>query len=820
MDSKNITIRDALVKDMREPLVYSVTKKDGRSVPFDSKKLRLTFERAAKGYEADISIENLMKEVLKNIYDGMNTREMEKALILSTIVFIERDPAYDIVATRILLQRIFKEVHGSSITDTDKAKHYKESFIRGIILGVKQQVLDEKMLDFDLEYLSNHLCLERDNAFNYMGLNTLYERYLGKINGRRFEMVQAFWMRISMGLALNESDKNGKALEFYNAISSLRYTPSTPTLFHSGFPIAQLSSCFLTTVKDDLGHIFKCIGDNAQLAKWAGGLGGDWTNIRGTGSYIKSIKATSQGVIPYLKIANDVVVAITRSGIRRGGTCVYLESWHIDIEDFLDLKRNTGDERRRTHDMNTANWIPDLFMKRVLEDKEWTLFSPDETPDLHSLYGIAFEKAYNAYEQKARNGEIRIFKTLSAKQLWRKMLTRLFETGHPWITFKDPANLRSPQDHVGVIHSSNLCTEVELNTSSDETAVCNLGSVNISQHVINGELDFNLLESTIKTAMRMLDNVIDLNFYPTIEAKNSNMRHRPVGLGLMGLQDAMFKLDIPFTSQRAKEFSDILMEKISYFAIENSCLLAQERGAYSTFRGSKWDRGIFPLDTLDILERERGMKIEVNRDARLDWGSLKERVKLFGLRNSNMMAIAPTATISTITGCYPSFEPIYENIYVESNVTGEFTIVNRYLVNDLKKLNLWNQETLDKLKFYDGDLTNIQEIPQELKTKYKTAFEIDAEWLMEIAAVRGKWIDQAQSLNTFSKGISGSKLHDIYFKSWKTGLKTNYYLRTLGASQIEKSTLDTKYGFTQKRNNDYQGPRACGINVTDCESCQ
>lgn len=820
MDSKNITIRDALAKDMREPLVYSVIKKDGMSVPFDSKKIRSTFERVAKGLESHISIDNLMKEVLKNIYDGISTRELEKALILSTIVFIERDPAYDVIATRILLQRLFKEVHGSSVSDADKVKHYKESFVQSIVNGVKLQLFDARMLEFDLDYLSNHLCIDRDNVFNYMGLNTLYERYLSKTNGRRFEMIQSFWMRVAMGVALHETDKNGKALEFYNALSMLRYTPSTPTLFHSGFPVAQLSSCFLTTVKDDLGHIFKCIGDNAQLAKWAGGLGGDWTNVRGTGALIKSIKATSQGVIPYLKIANDVVVAITRSGIRRGGTCVYLETWHIDIEDFLDLKRNTGDERRRTHDMNTANWIPDLFMKRVLDDKEWTLFSPDEVPDLHDLYGIAFEKAYSFYEQKARNGELRIFKSVSAKQLWRKMLTRLFETGHPWITFKDPSNLRSPQDHVGVVHSSNLCTEITLNTSEDETAVCNLGSINISQHVINNELDYDLLETTIKTSVRMLDNVIDLNFYPTVEAKNSNLKHRPIGLGIMGLQDALFKLNIPFSSPQAKEFSDVLMEKISYFAIENSCLLAQERGAYSTFKGSKWDRGIFPLDTLDILERERGMKIEVSRDARLDWGSLKERVKLYGLRNSNLMAIAPTATISTIAGCYPSIEPIYENIYVESNVTGEFTIVNKYLVNDLKQLNLWDQETLDRLKFYDGDLTNIDFIPQEIKNKYKTAFEIDAEWLIELAAVRGKWIDQAQSINTFSKGISGSKLHDIYLRSWKTGLKTNYYLRTLGASQIEKSTLDTKYGFTQKRNNENPSSRVCGINVTDCESCQ
>lgn len=818
MDLKNITIRDALIKDMREPLVYSVTKRNGMSVPLDNRKLRLTFERAVKGIEAEISIEGLMKEVLKNIYDGITTQEIEKALILSTIVFIEHDPAYDIVATRILMQRIFKEAKGCSISDSDKDKHYRESFVHGIVNGVKHEVFDCQMLQFDLEYLSNHLALDRDNLFSYMGLNTLYERYLSKINGRRFELIQSFWMRIAMGLALNEVDKNGKALEFYQVLSTLQYTPSTPTLFHSGFPTAQLSSCFLTTVNDDLGHIFKCIGDNAQLAKWAGGLGGDWTNVRGTGAYIKSIKATSQGVIPYLKIANDVVVAITRSGIRRGGTCVYLETWHIDIEDFLDLKRNTGDERRRTHDMNTANWIPDLFMKRVLEDKEWTLFSPEETPDLHALYGAAFEKAYCAYEHKARNGELKIYKFISAKQLWRKMLTRLFETGHPWITFKDPSNVRSPQDHVGVINSSNLCTEIFLNTSKDETAVCNLGSINISQHIVNNEVDYQLLESTIRTSLRMLDNVIDLTFYPTEEAKNSNFKHRPIGLGLMGFQDALFKLDIPFTSTKAKEFADTLMERISYYAVETSCLLAQERGSYSSFKGSKWDRGIFPLDTLDMLERERGIKIDVSRDSRLDWKSLKERVRLYGLRNSNLMAIAPTATISTIAGCYPSIEPIYENIYVESNVTGEFTIVNRYLVRDLKKINLWNKQMLDQLKFYDGNLANIEGIPHDIKEKYPTAFEIDAEWLIEVAALRGKWIDQGQSLNTFSKGISGSKLNDIYFKAWKLGIKSNYYLRTLGASQIEKSTLDTKYGFTQKRNNEQS--KICGINVTDCDSCQ
>ncbi|MCK9544211.1 MAG: ribonucleoside-diphosphate reductase subunit alpha, partial [Novosphingobium sp.] len=616
MESKNMNIRDTLAKDMREPLIYSVIKRSGQNIPLDYKKLKFNFERVSAQYKEDISIDNLLKEVLKNIYDGITTSELEKALILSTVVFIEQDPAYDKIASRLLHQKLFKEVVGFSVASEEKISYYRESFINNILTGVKNNLFDASMAQFDLEYLSHHLVVERDDLLNYMGLNTLYERYFFKVNGRRLEMPQAFWMRIAMGLALKELDKNNKALEFYKLLSTLRYIPSTPTLFHSGFPVAQLSSCYLTTVKDDLAHIFKCLGDNAQLAKWAGGLGCDWTNVRGTGAYIKSIKATSQGVIPYLKIANDIVVAITRSGIRRGGTCVYLETWHIDIEEFLDLKRNTGDERRRTHDMNTANWVPDLFIKRVLQDKEWTLFSPEETPDLHGLYGAKFEKQYVIYEEKAKAGELKLYKSIPAKQLWRKMLTRLFETGHPWITFKDPCNVRSPQDHVGVVNSSNLCVEITLNTSDKETAVCNLGSINISEHVINGQLDYNLLEATIKDSVRMLDNVIDLNFYPTAEAKFSNMRHRPVGLGIMGLQDAFFKLEIPFMSEEAKQLCDTLMEKISYFAIETSCLLAQERGAYDSFKGSKWDRSIFPLDTLDLLERERGMKIEVSRESR------------------------------------------------------------------------------------------------------------------------------------------------------------------------------------------------------------
>lgn len=806
---------------------YKVTKRNGVGVQLDYNKLYATIERAAFGLSC-VSKEDIFNELLKNIFDGISTPDIEKALILSTTVFIERDPEYGIVAARFLTQKLIKEVTGVSYKNNDMETGYRNAFIQSIYTGVQQGIFDQKMLSYNLELLAQKLVIERDNLMRYMGLHTITERYLAKINGRKIETVQAYWMRIAMGLALQEDNPEARALEFYEVISTLRYMPSTPTLFHAGFPVAQLSSCFLNTVNDDLSHIFKFVGDNAQLAKWAGGIGSDWTMVRGTGAYIKSIKATSQGVVPFLKIANDVVVAITKSGIRRGGTCVYLEVWHWDYEEFLDLRRNTGDERRRTHDMNTASWIPDLFMKRVLQDKDWSFFSPEETPELHGLYGQAFEAKYLEYEEKARRGGIRQYKTISAKQLWRKMLTRLFETGHPWITFKDPCNVRSPQDHVGVVHSSNLCTEITLNTSETETAVCNLGSINLAQHIADGKVNDEMLQVTVKTAMRMLDNVVDLNFYPTEEAKKSNIRHRPVGLGLMGLQDAMFMLDISFKSPEALEFSDTIMEKISYAAISGSNALAQERGAYESYKGSKWDRGIFPLDTIDLLEKERGMKIEVSRTSKLDWASLKQLVAKHGMRNSNTLAIAPTATISTISGCYPCIEPIYENIYVESNVSGEFTIVNNYLVEELKQLNLWNREMLDMLKFYDGDLTHIPGIPARLKTKYATVFDTDPEWLMDISAVRSKWIDQSQSHNVFLKGVSGGKLNDIYIKAWKTGMKTTYYLRTLGATQIEKSTLDAKFGFTQKRNNNDTAPsapevitRACGIDApADCESCQ
>jgi ribonucleoside-diphosphate reductase alpha chain len=800
---------------------YTITKRNGKTVPLDINKMRSHVVRIAQdsGVLHDINPDMITQEVVKNIFDGITIEDLERALILSSAVFIEQDPSYDNVASRFLLQKVLKEVIGCSTNDDNQSELYKQAFVKSIEHGVQQGIFDKRMLEYDLEKLSQAINLKRDYLIGYMGLGTLYSRYFSKINGKRIETPQAFWMRVAMGLALQEplESRHDKVIEFYTLISTLEYLPSTPSLFHSGFPRAQLSSCYLTTVDDDLGHIFKCVGDNAQLAKWAGGIGSDWTNVRATGALIKSIKATSQGVIPYLKIANDVVVAITRSGIRRGGTCVYLETWHFDIEDFLDLRRNTGDERRRTHDMNTANWVPDLFIKRVINDEQWTLFSPEETPELHKLYGAAFEKKYCEYEQKAQDGHMSIYKTVSAKQLWRKMLTRLFETGHPWITFKDACNVRSPQDHVGVVNSSNLCTEITLNTSEDETAVCNLGSVNLSHHITSeGKLDDEKLRNTVKSAIRMLDNVIDLNFYPTQEAAQSNYRHRPVGLGLMGLQDGLFKLDIPFASQDAHEFIDSLMEKISYYAIETSSELAQERGTYSSYKGSKWDRGIFPLDTVDMLEKERGVPVEVSRTKRLDWDALKARVKKHGMRNSNLMAIAPTATISTIAGCYPSIEPIYENIYVESNISGEFTIVNKFLVDDLKKHGLWGPEMLNKLKYFDGNLHQIDEVPDYLKAKYQTAFDLDQEWLMELGAVRSKWIDQSQSHNIFLQGVSGSKLNSIYMKAWKTGMKTTYYLRALGATQIEKSTLDAKYGYTQKRS----GSRVCSINVEDCESCQ
>lgn len=809
----------------------TIKKRDGRITLFDVKKVQDSIKRASKGFEQDVDINLITKEVIKNIYDGATTEEIEKALILATIAFIELDPSYSYVGARLFLQRIYKECIGKSITGDVFGLCYRETFIKGIKKGVEHGLLDKRMLEFDLEKLSYGLLIDRDHLFEYIGMQVLYERYLLKQDTTRFELPQAFWMRIAMGLALHEKDKTARALEFYDLISSCRFTPSTPTLFHAGSMHPQLSSCYLTTVNDDLAHIFKCIGDNAQLSKWSGGIANDWTNIRSTGAHIQSTNVESQGVIPFLKIANDTTAAINRSGKRRGATCAYLETWHLDIEDFLDLRKNTGDERRRTHDMDTSNWIPDLFMKRVMNDEQWTLFSPDEVPELHHTYGKKFEKKYEEYEEKSRKGQVKKFKIVSAVKLWRKMLSMLYETGHPWITFKDPCNVRSPQDHEGVIHSSNLCTEITLNTSADETAVCNLGSVNLERHVVDGKLDKELLAKTVKIAVRMLDNVIDLNFYPTIEAKNSNLKHRPVGLGIMGFQDALFKLDLPFESQSALQFADTSMEFISYHAILASSDLAKEKGVYESFKGSKWDRGIFPIDTLNLLEEERGMKIPLSRQETLDWTQVRMQVKQVGMRNSNVMAIAPTATISNIVGCFPCIEPIYKNIYVKANMSGEFTVVNSYLVSDLKKLKLWSKEVLDQIKYYDGNIQLIPQIPQHLKDKYKEAFQIDPLWAIMVSAVRGKWIDQSQSHNIFINTVSGKLLYDVYLYAWKLGLKTTYYLRTLAASQIEKSTLDAaKFGYTQKR--EYaqvpqsQEPaqavqiKACRIADPTCEACQ
>lgn len=782
------------------PALPRVKKRSGNSELFDAKKALRSLQRAALGFEKDVSVELMMQELTRTIYDGIFAKELSKALIYAATAFIEKDPAYNSVAARLFLQHIYKEVRGK-VEHADYADQvYRQNFIAGIQIGIERKIVDPRLAQFDLKKLSDALVIQRDDLFGYLGIQTLYERYLFKHEGAVFELPQSFWMRVAMGLALLEKDKEARAIEFYNVLSSLRFVSSTPTLFHSATLHPQLSSCYLTYIDDELDHIFKCLKDNANMSKWSGGVANAWTALRGTGSMIKSIKMNSQGIIPFLKLASDVVAAIYRSGSRRGATVAYLEVWHYDFEDFIDLRRNTGDERRRTHDMNTAAWIPDLFMKRLMSDGQWTLFSPDEVRDLNDLYGKAFEEAYERYEQMARDGKIAYFKTMPAQQLWRKILSRLFETGHPWITFKDACNVRSPQDHVGVIHSSNLCTEITLNTSREETAVCNLGSVNLGRHVVDGKLDKELLAQTLKTAVRMLDNVVDINFYPTDEGKVSNLRHRPIGLGVMGLQNAMFMMDIPFQDQKALEFSDTMMEFVSYHTIFASSELAKERGAYQSFKGSKWDRGIFPLDTVDMLEKERGVAIEVSRSSSMDWTPVREHVKQHGMRNSNTMAIAPTATISNISGCFPCIEPIFKNIYVKANMSGEFTIVNEYLVNDLKKLGLWSQDMLDTIKYFDGSIQAIPEIPQHIKNKYLEAFEIDAEWLVKITAARAKWIDQSQSHNIFMLGTSGKKLNDIYMTAWKQGLKTTYYMRTLGASQIEKSTLDAKkFGYTQKR---------------------
>ena len=805
-----------------------ITKRNGQRERFSEQKLRDYVNRFTVGHEDVIDVDTIVKQCRAELYDDIKTKEISRSMILVVRSLIERDPAYSKVATRILLDCLYRDILGIDKIDYSRFdQQYRDAFKAYIKKGVEIGRLDPKMLVFDLDALAKMLKPERDDLLEYLGLQTLYDRYLlqDPIKQEILETPQFFWMRIAMGHAIEESDRQGWVEKFYEVQSTLRYVSSTPTLFHAGMPRPQLSSCYLTTVNDDLMHIFKCIGDNAQMSKWSGGLGNDWTNLRGTGARIITTGVESQGVVPFLKIANDVTVAINRSGKRRGATCAYLETWHIDIEDFLELRKNTGDERRRTHDMNTANWVPDLFMKRVRDDGEWTLFSPDEVSDLHHIYGSAFEEAYIRYEKKAKAGNMRLFKTMKAKDLWRKMISMLFETGHPWITWKDPCNVRSPQDHVGVIHSSNLCTEITLNTSADETAVCNLGSLNLDRLMVNNKLDEPLIKETVSIVMRMLDNVIDINFYPTIEGKNSNMRHRPVGLGVRGYQDALYMQDIEFDSEENVKFADESMEMIAYYAILGSSKLAAERGSYETFRGSKWDRGIMPVDTLDLLEAERGEKIHVERTTKYNWEEVRAHIRKYGMRNSNCLAIAPTATTANISGCLPTIEPIYKNLYVKSNMSGEFTIINKYLVNELKKLNLWNEVMLKQIKEQDGSVAAITAIPEKIRSKYKEVFDVGTQWLIKAAAYRGKWVDQSQSLNIFYRGTSGKDLSDIYFYAWSMGLKTTYYLRTLAASGIEKSsiTLQAK-AEPGKKPSVKQEPQpvvnACKIDDPTCEACE
>ncbi|MBI5728819.1 MAG: ribonucleoside-diphosphate reductase subunit alpha [Candidatus Magasanikbacteria bacterium] len=781
----------------------TVIKRSGKREPFSIEKLRQSLSFAVKGLESDVDSEAILNQCRSELYDEIKTTDIARALIMTTRAMIEQDPAYTKVAARLLLFINYKEFIGPDVIDYARLDaQYREAFVNNLRKGAEIGRLDPRLLSFDLEKLSKALVIERDDLFVYLGLQTIYDRYFVSDyeTKRVLETPQTFWMRIAMGTAINEKNRLEHTLAFYDIMSRLLYTPSTPTLFHAGTPKPQLSSCYLNTVSDSLDNIFKTYADNAQLSKWSGGIGTDWTNIRGTGAFIEGTGVESQGVIPFLKIANDVTVAINRSGRRRGAACVYLETWHYDIEAFLELRKNTGDERRRTHDMDTSNWIPDLFMKRVREDADWTLFSPEEVSDLHHIYGRKFEEKYVRYEQMASEGKIKLFKQIPARDLWKKMLAMLFETGHPWITFKDPSNIRSPQDHIGVIHSSNLCTEITLNTSEDETAVCNLGSLNFAKFVVNGRFDVPMVKEVVTIAMRMLDNVIDINYYPTEDAKRSNLRHRPVGLGIRGFQDALYMLGINFDSDECVRFADTSMEAVAYYALLASSELARDRGAYESFRGSKWDRGLMPLDTLDLLEKERGLTIDIDRTSTLDWNVVRQSIRDWGMRNSNCLAIAPTATTANIVGCIPTIEPIYKNIYVKSNQAGDFIIINPYLVDDLKKIGLWDFEMLGKIKYHDGSIAEINEIPEHLRAKYKETFEVDPTWLIKSAAYRGKWIDQSQSLNIYFKGTSGKQLHDIYMYAWELGLKTTYYLRTLAASQVEKSTVNTTdYGSTHLR---------------------
>ena len=804
-----------------------ITLRDGSKEVLEPQRIRRTLIRACRGFEDRCEAREMADETMRNLYDGVRIDEIEKAMIFAAKSRIELDPAYGYVTARLLLEVIYRETlpgfehyHDITVAHASRFKAYLEE-------GIAADRLTPRLLEFDLEKIAAALKPERDLQFNYMGLQTIYDRYLIHIGGRRIESPQFFWMRVCLGLSLNEGEhKNERAIEFYELLSSFLFTSSTPTLFNSGTLHPQLSSCYLTTVMDDLDHIFKCVSDDAKLSKWAGGLGNDWTNVRATGSLIKGTNGESQGVIPFLKVANDTAVAVNQGGKRKGAMCAYLETWHLDIEDFLELRKNVGDERRRTHDMNTANWIPDLFMKRVKENAQWTLFSPSDVPDLHDLYGRAFEERYAEYEAMADRGEIALFKRVEASSIWRKILSMVFETGHPWITFKDPSNLRSPQDHTGVVHSSNLCTEILLNTSAEETAVCNLGSIGLPLHVNENGLDLALLEKTVRTAMRMLDNVIDINYYPTPEARNANLRHRPVGMGLMGFQDALYKLKISYASQGAVSFADTSMEAISYFAILASTELAAERGAYETYKGSKWDRGLLPIDTIDLLEQERGLPVMMDRSSTLDWNVVRSAVRKHGMRNSNTMAIAPTATISNITGVSQSIEPTFKNLFAKGNLSGDFTVINSYLVEDLKALGLWDRKMLEELKYKDGSILGIDRIPEDVREIYRTAFEVEPGWYIECASRRQKWIDMGQSLNLYIAAPNGRKLNDMYLHAWETGLKTTYYLRATAASTVEQSTSQARPNWVNQPKKEYtpEQVQACSMeamrNGGECEACQ
>ncbi|KRQ17118.1 ribonucleoside-diphosphate reductase subunit alpha [Bradyrhizobium manausense] len=818
-----------------------VTLADGSRVGLDTKRLALIIGEACAGLDG-VSAAPVLAETTRNLYDGISQDELALASIMAARTLVEQEPNYAYVSARLLLDKlrgeVLSHVHGipTSASQADMATRYAEYFPAYVKVGIAAELLDPELFRFDLARIAAALKPERDLNFQFLGLQTLYDRYFLHEHGKRIELPQAFFMRVAMGLAIREIDREVKAIEFYDLLSSFDFMASTPTLFNSGTLRPQLSSCFLTTVSDDLDGIFKSIKDNALLAKYSGGLGNDWTPVRGLGAHIKGTNGESQGIIPFLKVANDTAIAVNQGGKRKGAVCAYLETWHVDIEEFLDLRKNTGDDRRRTHDMNTANWVPDLFMQRVDADGEWTLFSPDETPDLHDLYGEAFKAAYEAYEAKAKAGGLRVFKTVRATDLWRRMLTMLFETGHPWITFKDPCNLRSPQRHMGVIHSSNLCTEITLNTSADEVAVCNLGSINMLAHVGANGLDQAKLKRTVKTAVRMLDNVIDINFYTIPEARRSNMRHRPVGLGLMGFQEALQVQRIPIASDAAVTFADVSMEAISYHAIEASSDLAAERGRYPSFEGSLWSKGILPLDSIQFVAESRG-GWDADRSSTLDWDRLRKKVTSSGMRNSNVMAIAPTATISNICGVSQSIEPNYQNLFVKSNMSGDFTVVNDFLVRDLKARGLWDEVMVSDLKYFDGSVGQIDRVPDDLKALYATAFEIDSAWLIEAAARRQKWIDQSQSLNLYIANPSGKKLDTLYRLAWRRGLKTTYYLRSRSATHVEKSTLkgtDGKLNAVSASTAvshapimipaaaapDLDGIKACRIDDPECEACQ